>query len=96
MVYVDWLMNHGWRLYSKVVKSCHLYADSKKELIAFAKELGLKKRWIQRSRKGVLHYDLTESKRDQAIRLGAHVISSPKEWLDIQKRLQEGITLRRQ
>ena len=52
-------------------KSCHLWADSEEELHALAARIGLRREWAQRSRTGVVHYDLTPKKRAQAIRAGA-------------------------
>lgn len=66
-VYVDRLLNHGWRL----GRSCHLTADSLQELHEFAENLGMKRRWFQVSRKGVPHYDLTAARRKVAVFLGA-------------------------
>ncbi len=70
MVYVDILRsclpNPSW----KYTKSCHLFADSEEELHAFAKRLNLKRGWYQRVSR-LKHYDLTESKRKRAIKLGA-------------------------
>jgi hypothetical protein len=65
-VYVDKLRNWGWRL----GPSCHLYADTNEELHAFAKKIGLKREWFQESTSGP-HYDLTVSRREKAVRLGA-------------------------
>lgn len=76
-VYVDRLCNHNMIMYNKYVKSCHLYASSRDELISFAvNELGLQSRWIQKSRIGILHFDLTENKRKLAIESGALEIRS--------------------
>jgi hypothetical protein len=49
----------------------HLMADSDDELNAFAAKLGLKKAWAQRPGTARSHYDVTDSKRRQAIALGA-------------------------
>lgn len=50
----------------------HLTADTAEELHAFAERLGLKRAWYQeRSRPGASHYDVTDGKREEAIRLGA-------------------------
>ncbi|MGI8715634.1 MAG: DUF4031 domain-containing protein [Solirubrobacteraceae bacterium] len=51
----------------------HLQADTLEELHAMAAQLGLRRTWFQ-SKPGKPwhdHYDLTQSKREQAIRLGA-------------------------
>lgn len=58
---------------------CHMWADSEAELMHMAREIGLKEKWIQRSRKGLLHFDLVPSKRYQAIDKGA-IEGSLKRW----------------
>lgn len=51
--------------------SCHMWSDQDDlELIAFAKRIGLSKAWIQRD-SPIVHFDLTPSKRDRAILMGA-------------------------
>lgn len=75
-VYVDRLMHHGMILYGKYCKSCHLYASNKNELINAAIKIGLKPKWIQRSRIDILHFDLTERMRKLAILNGALEIRS--------------------
>jgi hypothetical protein len=47
-----------------------MFADSLDDLHAFAKRLGLKREWFQ-AKPRFPHYDLTPSKRPQAVRLGA-------------------------
>lgn len=49
----------------------HLMADSDDELDEFAARLGLKKAWAQHPGTALSHYDVTDSKRRQAIALGA-------------------------
>ncbi len=74
-VYVDpmagCLPNSKW----KWRKNCHLFADSDEELQDFAQKLGLKRSWHQ-DHTALSHYDLTEGKRKQAVRLGAIEVSS--------------------
>lgn len=49
---------------------CHMVADSNEELHAMAQRLGLRRQWFQRG--SVLeHYDVSLTKRRQAIELGA-------------------------
>ena len=68
MFYVDPLCNNGWRL----GMNCHLWTDgSVKELQDFAESIGLKTRWMQVSKIGLVHFDLTASKRKLAIEKGA-------------------------
>ncbi len=69
-VYVDMMLNHGWKLRGRVIESCHLLADTKNELLEFAEsKLELKPGWVQNG--SLLHFDLTESKRTLAIKQGA-------------------------
>ncbi|MDO8640467.1 MAG: DUF4031 domain-containing protein [Nitrosarchaeum sp.] len=70
-VYIDSLCSNGW-IYGP---NCHLFADTKTELLEFAKSIGLKKRWKQTSRKGIEHFDLTVSKRQVALDNGAIELS---------------------
>lgn len=49
----------------------HLLADDRAELDEFAARLGLRPAWIQRAGTPREHYDVTDSRRDLAIRLGA-------------------------
>jgi hypothetical protein len=58
----------------------HLMADSLPELLAFADRLGLQRSWLQDKASGV-HFDVTEAKRAEAIRLGAIPIEvSSDRW----------------
>lgn len=70
-VYVDDAFVGGdWGMWSG---GGHMQADSVDELHAFAARIGLKREWFQ-SRPGRPdrdHYDLTRSRRDEAILLGA-------------------------
>lgn len=54
-------------------KWSHLFADSQEELHEFAASIGLRRAWFQGGpkRKRTWHYDVTESKRRQAIAAGA-------------------------
>jgi hypothetical protein len=49
--------------------------DDLAELHEFARRLGLQRRWFQDKPWPRQHYDVTESKRQQAIRLGAVAIT---------------------
>ncbi len=68
MVYVDALINYGWKL----GPSCHLLADTEEELHAFAASIGMKRAWFQDGdNHSVPHYDLVASRRKLAVKLGA-------------------------
>lgn len=53
----------------------HLFADTKEELHEFARRLGLQRSWFQDKPNGHWHYDVTESKRNLAIRMGAQAVT---------------------
>jgi len=69
-VYVDTLMDHGWVLRGRRVKSCHMIADTSEELHALAERIGMRRSWFQ-AKSSVPHYDLTASRRRAAVSLGA-------------------------
>jgi hypothetical protein len=86
-VYVDDMRVRA-RVGSIDARWSHLTADSEPELHTFAARLGLRRSWFQQPRglggKPVVphslkaqmwHYDVTDSKRSEAIRLGAQPIS---------------------
>ncbi|MCW5648392.1 MAG: DUF4031 domain-containing protein [Ramlibacter sp.] len=75
-VYVDPLMNHGWRLRGHLTKSCHLFTDelSLDALHAVAARIGCRHTWFQESNTAP-HYDLTPARRSNAIQLGAQEVS---------------------
>lgn len=56
----------------------HLAADTEDELHEFAARLGMRRSWAQYPGTPKSHYDLTEGKRWQAIRLGAEQIT----WME--------------
>jgi hypothetical protein len=82
-VYVDRLRDWGWHL----GPSCHLIADTQKELHAFAARLGLRRTWFQGSRSDP-HYDLVASKRALAVRLGAIELED-RAFVDLLRRLRK-------
>jgi hypothetical protein len=88
-IYVDPVMNHGWRMYGKVVTSCHLFTDGDvEELHKFAAWLGLKREWFQVSNSGIAHYDLVNSKRLWAVKLGAIEVTRG-EAVEIWRQIRE-------
>jgi hypothetical protein len=74
MVYVDRIqkgIKYDKFKYPKFYLFCHLTADNFDELLEFATKLGLKKLWLQESRNGTKHFDITLNKRKLALKLGA-------------------------
>lgn len=57
----------------------HLFADTIEELETFARQLGLRESWQQNTSSGFVHYDVVDSRRLMAIRLGAKAVS----WRDL-------------
>ena len=73
MILVDPLVNWTGMTKLRNKQWCHMVSDtSAEELHAFAAQLGLKREWSQeRPKASAHHYDLTPTKRQLAVRLGA-------------------------
>lgn len=74
---------------------CHMVADSREELETMARKLGLKKEWIQESKRetgigSLVHYDVSKSKRGTAIKLGAIPLDDLHSEFDVLDRLANG------
>lgn len=76
-VYVDELMRWPTKIRCFQAGSCHLTADTVEELHAFAKRIGMKRSWFQPQSHP--HYDLTPSKRERALALGAKFVSGKEQ-----------------
>lgn len=73
-VYVDVLMNHGWKLRGHPTKNCHMFTDGDiEELHEMAEAIGMKRSWFQDKR--IKHYDLHTRRRQKAVELGAVEVS---------------------
>lgn len=85
-IYVDPLMDHGWRL----GPSCHLLCEPGQvdALHEFAAKIGMKRAWFQDHR-AMPHYDLVRSRRDRAVKLGAIELPASKEWLALRNRWRD-------
>lgn len=68
-VYVD-----DMRAEFRRMKMCHMIADTVGELHAMADRLGLRRGWFQRPASGP-HYDLSLTRRQQAVAFGAKEIT---------------------
>jgi hypothetical protein len=53
---------------------CHMLADTEAELHAMADRLGMRREWYQPGRRP--HYDLSKTRRAEAMRLGAIEVTS--------------------
>lgn len=56
----------------------HMMADTLPELIAFAEAMGMRRAWLQHKPFGV-HFDVTEPRRQEALRRGAIPIECGSE-----------------
>jgi hypothetical protein len=70
-VYVDPLVNYGGSKSFRWKESCHMFADTEEELHEMARKIGMKRDWFQQQRTEFPHYDLVESRRIRAVKLGA-------------------------
>ncbi|OBF76147.1 MULTISPECIES: DUF4031 domain-containing protein [Mycobacteriaceae] len=70
----------------------HLMADTDDELHAFAAKLGLRRAWHQKQGTPTSHYDVTEPKRQLALKLGAVPIGyMSRESMDLLRRKREAM-----
>lgn len=67
----------------------HLMADTTEELLAFAARIGLKRCWIQHEGEPIEHFDVTDSVRAKALRLGAVPVKYGREGAAITQRKRE-------
>lgn len=70
-VYVDELFTTRPNKVWPFPQACHMTADTTRELVEFARRLGLQDRWIQHSGRPTEHFDLTAGMRAKAVALGA-------------------------
>lgn len=64
---------------------CHMLADSLDELHTMADRIGISRRWFQGPPKHSPHYDISLSKRKQAVARGAREVTS-RELVEIMGR----------
>lgn len=81
-VWVDGIKNYPRVMVARTARKhgtkwCHMSADSLEELIAFAKGIGLPKKYLQdHNTRFKPHFDLAASKRVEAIRMGAEEVTA--------------------
>jgi hypothetical protein len=79
-VYVDDMYLHEMGRYERqprgrVYKMSHMIADTRDELVAMARTIGVNPRWIQKKGQPGEHFDICMSMREKAIAAGAVPIS---------------------
>lgn len=70
------------------MKMCHMIADTRDELLAMVRQIGVQEKWIQKAGTYREHFDICLSKRALAVKAGAKEISM-FELVDIMKRKRE-------
>jgi hypothetical protein len=69
----------------------HLMADDSAQLLAFAARLGLHPHWIQHPATWKEHFDVTDRKRSEALRLGAVEIRYGREGAALGRAKRAGL-----
>ena len=69
----------GWR---------HLMADDTKELLTFARSIGLRAGWVQNMGTPIEHFDLTDAKVAAALAAGAIDLDAQGQAVLIQRKLE--------
>lgn len=93
-VYVDDMLR--WATVGRLrARWSHLVADSRDELDEFAARLGMRPQWRQHNGRPTEHYDLTESKRRTAIRLGAVQVTYPSGIAEVIEAKQAALGLQK-
>lgn len=69
----------------------HLMADTDEELHEFAQQLGLRREWAQYEGTWKSHYDVTDSVRARALRLGAVGVSYLRDVAGIMEARRTGV-----
>ncbi len=85
VVYVDNMRAQYGRM-----RMCHMLADTTGELLQMADKIGVARKWIQKAGKPEEHFDIAQSKRMQAVKLGAVEITSREAVKVIQRRRKHG------
>ena len=80
-VYIDFARNNF-----RGMIMCHMLADTIEELHAMADKLGLKRQWFQSG--NIPHYDLSLSKRREAIKHGVQILDG-KQIIQLIKKWRE-------
>jgi hypothetical protein len=77
VIVVDASKRWGWKL----GPSAHMLstlpgAEGTRELLAFARQLKLKRQWLQSGGTAAEHFDPTRRRHEEALRLGAKLVTS--------------------
>lgn len=65
---------------------CHMMADTTEELLAMADKIGVARKWLQKAGTAYEHFDISKSKRAEAVAAGAQEVASRDLGLMINRR----------
>jgi len=89
-VYVDDMYRHPIGQFGRM-KMSHLIADTREELLACVKAIGVKAKWIQHYDTSGEHFDIAMSKRLAAVKWGAVPITYRQCAMMCARRKVEGV-----
>jgi len=58
------------------MKMSHMIADSSEELLEMADKIGVQRKWLQKPGTLYEHFDICQSKKEQALRYGAKQVTT--------------------
>lgn len=90
-VYVDDMRRRARVGNSRPANWSHMFADTPDELRSFARRLGLDADWVQRAGTHREHFDVTDTVRRAALRLGAQHITYPRDTADLLARKKAAV-----
>lgn len=90
-VYVDDMRRRATISRNRPMVWSHMFADTHDQLMQAALDLGLREEWLQHEGTHREHFDVTETKRLEAIALGAVQISYPRGTADLLQRKREAV-----
>ena len=70
MVYVDDMRAPFGRMVM-----CHLIADTPEEMLAMVDTIGVQRKWLQKPGTYEEHFDISQVKKEMALRAGAQLVS---------------------
>lgn len=80
-VYVD----SAFHPYGRMIM-CHMFADSREELLAMAEQIGVASKWIQKRGTVYEHFDISKGRREKALARGAVAITRKEVGLLLRAR----------
>ncbi len=88
-VYVDQAIYPFGRM-----KMCHMMSEDLDNLHMMVDMIGVSRKHFQHSNKGLPHYDICKSKRDEALKLGAIELKSHRETKTVMDRITDNLKVK--